>query len=213
MKITCVSDLHGHYPDLDAGDLLIIAGDLTKDDFPSDYNRFSDWCAKVPFEKVIVTFGNHDNFLQKKPQYFNFMLPKVESLLDSGTEFCGLKIWGSPWTKSFPGMNPHCKAFTVDTEEELSAKFSSIPENTDILVTHSPPYGILDVVEDWTNLLNVGSHSLLKRVNEVAPRLNVFGHIHEGYGEMSDGETTFINASQVDIRYRPINKPINIEIL
>ena len=49
-----------------------------------------------------------------------------------------IKIWGSPWTKTFPGMNPHCKAFTVDTEEELCEKWANIPTDIDILVTHSP---------------------------------------------------------------------------
>ena len=134
-------------------------------------------------------------------------------LCDSGAEFEGLNIWGSPWSKTFEGMNPHCKAFTVDTEEELAEKFARIPHDIDILITHSPPYGILDnTIEDE----NVGSGSLsIALINRPRIIMHIFGHIHESYGKtgpkrLNCGWRTFVNASHVNENYEPVNKPIRV---
>ena len=124
------------------------------------------------------------------------------------------KIWGSPWSLAFEGINPHCKAFTVDTEEELDDKFSFIPDDTDILITHIPPWGIMDCTEDGRN---VGSFSLHKHGSQrVRPILNVWGHIHESYGYLEMKNVfeninyRFVNASHVNERYQPVNKPIRV---
>lgn len=239
MKIDCISDLHGHYPKLEGGDLLIIAGDLTANDTEMVYNEFFCWLRSQNYEDIIVIAGNHDNYLM------NFKWPKdledageFTYLCDSGTEFEGLKIWGSPWTKSFVGMNPHCMAFTCATDEHLAEKWALIPDDIDILVTHSPPYGILDKVKiGWFKLSHpsvpvyehVGSHSLALKVGkmETPPKLHVFGHIHESYGQEHKRwwkkpedlpkeiatdipKTIFINASHVNENYEPVNKPIRV---
>src|SRR5690606_22101282 len=99
----------------------------------------------------------------KNKRYGQVKVPEdwnIEYLCDSGTEFEGLKIWGSPWTKTFLNMNPHCKAFTCDTEEELAEKWDLIPANIDILITHSPPYSILDEINSTDDMIHVGSESL-----------------------------------------------------
>lgn len=84
-----------------------------------------------------------------------------------------------------------------------------IPEDTDILITHGPPMGILDRVERDNQ--NVGCELLLEKIQEIKPKINVFGHIHEGYGYISNGNTHFINASVLDGRYVLNNKPITID--
>src|SRR6187402_1527746 len=183
MKITCVADLHGFYPKLDGGDLLIIAGDLTSRDEIEQYEEFSDWLKAQEYRKKIFISGNHDNRMTDKSAQKYFCPIKrnyeeFEYLCDSGTEFEGLKIWGSPWTKTFEGINPKCCAFTVDTEEELAAKFALIPEDTDILITHSPPFGILDHCSNG----HVGSKSLRSTINRIKPKIHIFGHIHENGG-------------------------------
>jgi Icc-related predicted phosphoesterase len=220
MKIDCISDLHGSFPHLEGGDLLIVAGDLTACDEESEYAQFICWIAKQKYKKIIVIGGNHDNYLQKNPDTFDLELTCciADYLLDSGTKFDDLKIWGSPWTKSFEGMNPACKAFTLDTEEELKEKWDLIPYDTDLLITHSPPYGILDRIEDGDKMVRLGSYSLYEALDTLrSVRLHVFGHIHEGHGlEHSsrlaaggDG-TIFVNASQVNRAYSPVNKPIRV---
>jgi Icc-related predicted phosphoesterase len=211
MIIDCISDLHGHYPKLEGGDLLIVAGDLTYSDDLNNYFDFMEWLEKQKYKRKILIAGNHDNKLVDDLD-FDYPDLGIEYLEDSGTEFEGLKIWGSPWTKTFPGMNPNCKAFTVDTEEELAEKWALIPEDVDILITHSPPHGTFDQTED---LELAGSTSLLKRVCEVKPSLHVFGHIHEEGGRQCKipwlpRTTICVNASHVNEHYQPVNKPIRV---
>jgi Icc-related predicted phosphoesterase len=250
MIIDCISDLHGFYPKLEGGDLLIVAGDLTaKDDFPG-WIDFVCWVQRQKYKKVVVVGGNHDGWLIKNPPSENTFGDSISYLCDSGTEFeydqecphpastdhvsidilCHekgkLKIWGSPWTLTFPGMNPERKAFTVDTEEELAEKFALIPDDVDILVTHGPPYGIMDEVEEETKWgrrkLNIGSASLCKALARIRPKLHIFGHIHEGRGyrvglsnqwmENYCRNVLFLNCSHVDESYKPVNEPIRVTL-
>lgn len=215
MIIDCVSDLHGHYPKLDGGDLLIIAGDLTKTGHINEFKKFDQWLRNLQYRKKVVVAGNHDNLLQH-----GYQIQYGDYLQDSGTEFESLKIWGSPWTKRFPGMNPRAMAFTVDTDEELAEKWKLIPDDTNILVTHCPPCGTLDGIEPPNSRIegstHFGSCSLTKRM-DFSPKLHVFGHIHEGYGKwdrayFGDKKTAFVNASLVNENYEPVNKPIRVEL-
>ena len=125
MDITCISDLHGFFPVLEGGDLLLIAGDLTARDEPHEIEEFKEWLRKQSYSKKVLIGGNHDNF------FFNLENPAVYFdeaiyLCDSGTEFEGLKIWGSPWTKNFFGLNPRCKAFGLNFETQMMEKFMSL---------------------------------------------------------------------------------------
>jgi Icc-related predicted phosphoesterase len=225
MIIDCISDLHGFYPKLEGGDLLIVAGDLTAKDSDIEHLDFIEWIGLDQkfgnkYKKIIYIAGNHDNFLYDKNRYGEIKTPlewNIEYLCDSGTEFKGLKIWGSPWTKTFPGMNKNCKAFTCDKEEELGSKFSLIPHDVDILITHNPPYGILDQVSRHTNvndgpkIEHVGSKSLREIIFKIKPKLAVFGHIHEWGGKsINTTATIMVNASHVNEFYEPINKPVRI---
>lgn len=231
MIIDCISDLHGHYPELEGGDLLIVAGDLTQKDTIDGYIKWKDWIIKEgeKYYKIVIIAGNHDNMIHQKSNGFDLYFCKENQskwvyLEDSGTEFeywetpnppmrnCELrklKIYGSPWSKTFEGMNPKCKAFTVDTEEELAAKFSSIPHDVDILITHSPPWTILDRTIKGEQ---VGSTYLMGALFYCfRPKLWVFGHVHESYGkEIFKGSTICVNASHVNERYQPVNPPIRI---
>ncbi len=216
MKITCVSDLHGHLPQLDGGDLLIVAGDLTARDTPTQNKMFFDWLIAQQYRCKIVIAGNHDGLLEKsvKPGNLSRMLGMKDDgglhyhyLCDSGTEFERLKIWGSPWTKTFEGMNPKCKAFTVDTEEELAEKWALIPDDIDILITHCPPY----LIHDYCGK-HVGSKSLIEIIRKRNFSLHVFGHIQECGGKIKEiPNIKFVNASHVNERYQPVNKPISIK--
>jgi len=221
MIVDVISDLHGFYPKLDGGDLLIVAGDLTGRDDEKEYFEFHDWLERQDYKRMIVIAGNHDNWIEKHGTigFPDFDGKKMEYLCDFGTEFEGLKIWGSPWSKTFPGMNPHCKAFTKDTDEELAEKWALIPDDIDILITHSPPYGVLDMVRRYTYPATtseyVGSWSLMAALERVKPRIHVFGHIHEHGGQQvllkHDGPNTIcVNASYVNERYQPANKPVRI---
>ena len=241
MIIDCISDLHGEYPALEGGDLLIVAGDWTAMDTEKQCFGFFDWVHEQDYLKKIVIAGNHDNRAQKEDYKgpSGVMEGSFTYLCDSGTEFewfetqdtkwgarhldgcrhLKVKIWGSPWTKNFEGQNPHCKAFGVDSDEELAAKWALIPEDTDILVTHSPPLGILDKVQNhWSCGVRVGSKSLhnVLYTRKIKPKLHVFGHIHGSYGHIPVMDDMpgcqFVNAAYRDEAYNPVNKPIRIEL-
>ncbi len=92
-------------------------------------------------------------------------------------------------------------------------KYELIPEDTDILITHGPPYGTMDVVRNFHTgkAENVGSTILAGTTNTLKSlKLHVFGHIHEGFGKSKDGK--MVNASYVNEEYLPVNKPIRIEL-
>lgn len=212
MIIDCVSDLHGHLPELEGGDLLIVAGDLTASDQHTQYLDFFEWLVNQKYTKKVIIGGNHDTFLsdmhtlaveeelgiQEDCDY--------EYLCDSGTEFEGLKIWGSPWTCWFYGVNPRCTAF-MRSEGELEGKWAKIPDDTDILVTHSPPFAILD--QDRMGV-NLGDMFLKERIDQMSIKLHVFGHIHAGHGRAKVNDTVFVNAAITNDKYKPVNEPMRV---
>lgn len=231
MIVDIASDLHGFFPELEGGDILILAGDYTKSDTLSEWSDFFCWLKKQNYRKKILISGNHDNFfctgfpknqqeaddLKEVNEFLNDLgydsLNDFDYLCDSGIEFEGLKIWGSPWTSSFEGINPNCKAFTIEPSKYIEDIFDSyytlIPQDTDILVTHSPPYRIMDKTNKGHY---VGSKSLRQHVlSRISPKLHAFGHIHECGGIMIDSVLTkFVNASIVNEKYENVNKPIRI---
>lgn len=225
MIIDCVSDLHGYQPTLAGGDLLIVAGDLTARDSEKNWVDFEHWICNQKYKEKIIIAGNHDNFLSSMDshcmaRYWDKV--GVTYLCDSGTEFNGLRIWGSPWSLWFQGINSACAAFTGN-EEHLRASYALIPQETDILITHTPPKNILDgiprfeCVDGFKVTEFLGSASLYDRLCDIRPRLHVFGHIHEqggrklemkrsGYG--TENNTTCVNASIMNEHYQPTNKPM-----
>lgn len=221
MIIDAISDLHGYYPKLEGGDLLIIAGDLTARDTNKEYEGFFTWLSlQDQYRKKIVISGNHDNGMigiqnSKVPNGIYSGFECCEYLCDSGIEFEGLKIWGSPWSLWFKGINPKCTAFTGN-EEDLMKKYSIIPNDIDILITHTPPYGVLDGIylEDGSEY-PTGSKNLRNLVFDTyyfkKLKHHFFGHIHEYGGQSYESILCgFHNCSYVNERYKPVNKPIRV---
>jgi Icc-related predicted phosphoesterase len=220
--IDCIGCLHGAQPELNGGDLLIITGDITARDTEYEYvDKFLPWLIDLhmtKYEKVVWIGGNHDNWVQENISQ-DKQLSGGEYLCDSGTEFEGLKIWGSPWSIKFPGINPNCCAFTVENEEQLKEKWQLIPDDTDILITHSPPFGICDKI---SNGKRAGSVSLRDKSYNSNAQLHVFSHIHEGYGVVTAHirlspkkrirKCLYVNCSIMDKKYQPVHAPIRIEL-
>lgn len=212
IKVTAVSDIHGHIlPELEEGDLLIVAGDLTARDQESEYFDFFDWIENQPFKEKIVVAGNHD-MLMEKQKYEGPDGKEFHYLCDQGIELFGLQIWGTPRSLWFDGINPKCKAFT-GSENDLRAKFKKIPDNIDILISHGPMYGVLDRCDKGS----VGSYALRAAIDRVMPQVLITGHIHEDGGEYClykhcGPNTNCYNVSYVDEFYRPRNKPRTFEI-
>ena len=208
MKIDCISDLHGFKPVLEGGDLLIVAGDLTARDTQEEFNAFCEWIKKQDYKKKVVIAGNHDGILLDYPYRY---IGDAHYLCDSGCEFEGLKIWGSPWTPEFCDWH-----FMKERGAPIKEKWDLIPDDTDILITHGPPFGILDQVTISSRGRGrekfAGCEELREAMFRVKPKLHVFGHIHSQGGKLVDLVTTIcINAAIMDEDYMPVNKPIRIE--
>lgn len=207
MIIDCISDLHGSFPELQGGDLLIVAGDLTSHDLGCQYERFLHWVEEQDYYKIIVIAGNHDGLIEEGR--WEIAPPdNITYLQDSGIQWEGKNIWGSPWTPRFSDWH------FMKKKNELKVVWDLIPQDTDILITHGPPHGIMDQAMDWEigKMVHCGCEELDLAVKRIKPQLHVFGHIHGGHGTYSTESTTFVNAAIMDEGYKPVNKPIRIEL-
>jgi Icc-related predicted phosphoesterase len=201
-----MSDLHGSTIGIDVpdGDLLIIAGDVCSYGKVRELEIFDEFLSSLPHPLKLFVAGNHDwPFVAHTPAEIKQLVRNAIYLQDSGFEYYGLRFWGSPWQPWFMNW-----AFNLPRGPKLAQVWSKIPDDTDILITHSPPYGILDLVEGN----NVGCEELASALKRVRPKVHVFGHIHEGYGlEERDG-TIYVNASLNNSYYQLVNEPIIINI-
>jgi Icc-related predicted phosphoesterase len=191
-RIHAISDLHGQIPYLPGGDLLIVAGDLTMSGEKWETKMFASWLDNLSnYQEKVVIGGNHDRYLTHKNNPFK----KAHYLLNSSITLFGYKIWGSPYTPSFGNW-----FFMKNRGQQMKEIWDQIPEDTDILVTHGPPYGILD---QNRNDIPCGCEELRRAVDRIRPKYHVFGHIHEEYGQTEKNGTTFINCSYMDQDYEP----------
>jgi Icc-related predicted phosphoesterase len=215
MKIVCLSDTHNFNGQIEVpdGDVLIHAGDATIRGTEFEVEEFLSWFSALPHRYKIFVAGNHDWLYETENPVARLLTAnfKIRYLQDSSTEIEGLKIYGSPWQPRFFDW-----AFNLNRGAELAEKWQKIPGDTDILITHGPPNGILDEVPKkyWTE--NAGCEELRRRVEEISKfgklKLHVFGHIHCGYGQTENFGVKFVNASICDESYEPTQRPIVLEI-
>ncbi len=215
MKITCISDTHNQHlhipPDwLEGGDVLVHAGDVSSRGTFREVEEFLAWFNEQPYTHKIMIAGNHDFWFEKVSNFaVNEILaekyPNITYLRDSGVEIDGVKFWGSPVQPWFYDW-----AFNkVGTE--ICVHWDMIPLDTDVLITHGPMKGILDMT---LRGVSTGCPYLLEKSAEMTNlKLFVCGHIHEAYGkfEFPDGGV-FVNASTLNFNYKVQNKPIVVEI-
>lgn len=206
MKFVCISDTHCKHDHIEVpeGDVLIHAGDSTGRGSFDDLKNFGEFLSRMSHRYKVVISGNHDFCFQTDRSASKAVLGEAIYLQDSGIEIEGLKIYGSPWQPWFFDW-----AFNLQRGPEIKKVWDKIPENTDILITHGPPMGILDKTRGGDH---AGCEELLKAIKRINPSYHIFGHIHEGYGVYERGATTFINASTCDVGYQPINPPIVFDI-
>lgn len=211
-RIVCLSDTHNLHDQINVpnGDILIHAGDSTNRGTAEEIYNFAKWFSNLPHKNKVFIAGNHDFFFEDdglEKETIDFFFPNCIYLQDSFALIENLKIYGSPWQPRFFDW-----AFNLNRGAELAEKWKLIPEDTDILITHGPPNGILDEVPRLYSIENTGCEELRKRVEIVRPKLHVFGHIHCGYGQVEDFGVKFINAANCDEQYNATNAPIIIEL-
>jgi Icc-related predicted phosphoesterase len=221
-RIVLLSDTHNAHDEIQipAGDILIHAGDATNQGTIEEIAQFSGWFKKLPHKYKIFVAGNHDWLFETNPQSARKLVEGIIYLQDSFVEIENLKIYGSPWQPRFFDW-----AFNLRRGTELAEKWRLIPNDTNVLITHGPPYGILDEAPRGSlPNENVGCEDLRGRIEELVSfdrlKLHIFGHIHfcygvtEKFGEMFNRKegVKFVNASNCDESYAPINPPIVFDL-
>jgi Icc-related predicted phosphoesterase len=206
MQIVAISDTHSHHNEFEPipGDVVVFCGDATGRDSIRELPGFLQWFEDYPAEHKIMIPGNHDwDFDKVQPEIL--AEHGITMLFDTSIVIDGIKFYGTAWQPYFCDW-----AYNLRASWQLTKAYELIPDDTDVLITHCPPFGIQDKAADGDYC---GSKELLKRVRVVKPKLHLFGHIHEGYGiDNRDPNTIFANASILDDTYRVTNAPIPIEL-
>jgi predicted phosphodiesterase len=212
-KILVVSDTHSQEKligCLPEAEILIHAGDfMNSGRYVEEITSFNSWLGGVPIEHKLIGFGNHDiRFDETHRQSSPKVAVKAREALTNGRFFQdesvvvrGIKFYFSPWTPEFLGWGFNA------TREQLKENWKKIPDDTEFLVTHGPPYGILDqAVKGGEHL---GDIELLHRVKQLSKlKYHVFGHIHGSRGiAPSVWGPTFCNCSFLNEQYRPHSGP------
>ena len=200
MRILHLSDTHnGHrlLHDLPAADIIVHSGDVSMAGTGKEVNDFIEWFAGFDYGHKIFIAGNHDDCLyDKKPEIIQRFLPaNCHYLYHSGVEINGIKFWGVPLFVS------------DDVEGRFPQIMAQIPRETDVLISHRPPYGILDRSGN-----TYGCSDLLLAVLKTSPRYHLFGHIHAAYGCERWNATTFVNASLVNEQYELVREPFVFDV-
>lgn len=186
MKIIATSDFHSNFNySIPKADTIIIAGDITELGIEEEWDKASEFIQSLPHKYKLIIPGNHD---------FNIELLKLDNnsmlLVDQEVTIEGLKFYGCPWTRG-----DSCWAYSTRDKKVLREKYGKIPLDTNILISHMPPYGILDICVNTNQ--SEGSSALLSKINRLPNlRYHIFGHFHEASGEATIGNITFFNVSK-----------------
>lgn len=204
MKIKIISDTHGHHNLLNLEkdiDMIIHCGDSTnyKDLFRNqlEFDNFIKWYSEFDIKHKVLIAGNHDAWATKKYNIDKVKDLGITYLEHEYIEIEGLKIFGSPYTPNF------CNWYFMKDRSKLDQYWKVLESDIDILVTHGPPKGMLDLAKDRENNLEFcGDLSLFNKVKQVKPKYHCFGHIHNNDNCYNQGirvfrDITFINASVV----------------
>ncbi len=192
MKILHLSDTHGCHRrlgDLPEADVVVHSGDFTDAGSETETFDFINWFCDLPYAHKIFICGNHDDCLYGAN--IDGLDPNVHYLCHSGVEIDGVKFYGVPM---FMG---DCVTY------RQQKNIANIPSDTDVLITHSPAFGILDFDDN----INYGDEQLLAKVMEIHPRLHLFGHIHAQHGIATRDGITFSNGAIMNADHTSITAP------
>jgi len=197
MRLVAVADTHLFTDDLSVpdGDVFVHAGDLCRSGDLEELTRAAAWVAGLPHRHKVIVAGNHDGAFADHPEAARALFAGCHYLEDAPLELEGLRFWGSPWQPEFNDW-----AFNLPRGAPLAAVWNKIPRGLDVLITHGPPAGI----GDRSGMdARAGCADLRARVAEIAPRLHLFGHIHQDGGLWREGATVYANVTTWECERRP----------
>lgn len=220
MRVLATADLHGKLPAIPDCDLLLIAGDICPDFNPfgarhdrgearqelwlKTYFRRWLWALNERGIEVVGIAGNHD-FVFQHPRMIPKNLP-WHYLRDESVTINDLTIYGTPWVPHVSQWAFYGRAVALEARADL------IPGDTDVLLTHSPPYEVCDFTCERFGHDNVGDRSLNGAIERSKPRAVVCGHIHEAHGRGECSGVPVYNVSLVDENYDPVNPVVEISL-
>ncbi|KAI8367472.1 Metallo-dependent phosphatase-like protein [Radiomyces spectabilis] len=216
-RFVCMSDTHSKIdfqfviPD---GDVFVHAGDLTRRSSIQEFKETIAWLGALPHRLKIVTGGNHDHILDERFGYIEekqYVLSRMQQANITYLEhesyllppdLGGYKMFVSPYAPIHLGG-----AFMP---RNLQPYWEKIPSDTQVLVTHTPPYGYQDRIIRGNR--HVGCPHLRAKIDQIRPKVSIFGHIHESHGVAFSEHTLFVNASACNARYRANQPPIVFDL-
>lgn len=189
-------------------DMIIHSGDMSMRGTEFEIDNFLKWYSKLPYKYKILIAGNHDFLFERQRMIAKELLeryPEIIYLESSEVIIEGVKIYGEPRQPWF-----HDWAFNVERGPAIKRYWDVIPEDVNILVTHGPPKGILDMIMSGKHR---GCEDLLYRIQDLTElKLCQFGHIHEHAGYEFINGIHYVNASVLNLRYQLQNRPQVFEI-
>ncbi len=207
MKISVISDTHDQHEKLGAlsGDVLIHCGDMFTLANPCNdaVEKLDDWFSMQNFDVILCTGGNHDIALESRLLETDQPFDNAIYLQDESYCHNGVVFYGSPWV---PELSSH--AFYKNSAQRAE-RWSMIPDTTDVLITHTPPAGVLDV-SSWG--WSLGCKPLAQNLARISPRLHCFGHVHASSGSIKRDGIQFVNAASVNSDLQLIRQPYVFEL-
>lgn len=197
LSILHISDTHnlhramGTLPD---ADVLVHSGDFTMGGTEDEAIDFLEWFCAQPHRHKIFIAGNHDDCLYGAT--VDGLPDNCHYLCNSGVVIEGIRFYGIPMFVD------------DDIGGYYDTHIADIPSDTDVLITHQPPLGILDDSEG----ICYGSRKLLERIGDTSVRVHLFGHVHTAYGTQRHKNRMFVNSSLVDESYVLSNTPVLVPL-
>lgn len=219
MKIIAISDTHGAHNHLtkelneiyqkSPDSIIVHSGDACYEGSKYEAVEFLEWYGNLPFKTKLFIAGNHDFPFE----YSLFRLDYIEMdelakklniqiLYNNFYNINGFKILASSHI-------PNLKNWAFCSDENVRERFySNIEQDADIVISHSPPLGIGDVVQ----YQSVGCEYLRKYIDTNKPKIVINGHIHEGFGVKEVNGTRIFNCAILNEHYMSFNKITIIEL-
>ncbi|WP_051907897.1 metallophosphatase domain-containing protein [Flavimarina sp. Hel_I_48] len=159
-QITLISDTHGGHRRLTIppSNILVHCGDACNGGNLEELADFFSWFTELPVRHRVFIPGNHDLIFDLEPELVHNLVPgNIIVLENSGWLIEDIQFYSvaaRPWLYQAPEMPIH---------------------PIDFLLTHGPPYSILD--------MGTGCKLLYEFVEKVKPTYHIFGHIHDRAGQ------------------------------
>lgn len=222
IKIVAISDTHNRHnrlvmPD---GDIIVHCGDATNRGHYSEVKSFMEWFGALPYYKKIFVPGNHDFLFQDSEEVAREICGDngVICLINEGYEAMGVKFWGmpdTPWFHNWAFNRARSEAEVEYYKVPLMRDVTDlIPNDTNVLLSHGPAYGILDELTNVCGDFNgqfVGCDDTLAAIRRVKPDLHFCGHIHPSYGEKHLDGVSHYNVAICSDMLSPENEPTVVE--